>query len=93
MSLAKRVRRHRSDEGLSQEAFGRTLGLNQSTISRIERGILTSGPAFEAAVKFFGQHPAGQHDVDAIVAELAISPDFRSLVAGAIDAWERMKNA
>lgn len=79
------LQRARRRLGLSQNAIAAKVGLEQSTLSRIENGIVKqSSKAKELRAIVNGA--AMDHDLEGIVADVARSPELRALVARILDA-------
>lgn len=78
-SIGARIKRRRQDEGLAQSVLAMRLNVNQSTISRIERGLVVKG---QAALRL-REYADGSEErplLEDILEKISLSPELRALV-------------
>lgn len=79
------LQRARKRLGLSQNAVATKVGLEQSTVSRIEKGVVSQSSKAEELREIINS-VAKVDDLEGIVADVARSPELRALVARILDA-------
>lgn len=78
------LQRARKRLGLSQSAVATKVGLEQSTVSRIEKGFVFQSSKARA-LRAIIDGAASTDDLEDIVADVARSPELRALVARILD--------
>lgn len=79
--LSVRLKAARVEAGLSQADLSEKIGIDQSTLSRIENGQRPRRAAMESIVSFVEQHEKETPDeIEAILNVVRESPELRALV-------------
>ena len=80
-AFGQSVRRARVKGGLSQESLAAKLGLDQATLSRIERGKISVTKSSTDLRAFLNQRAEQRSDIDRIASAIGESPELKALIA------------